>query len=171
MRTKTVTVFGSSKPTEDDPLYRSAHEIGLTLGKVGFAICNGGYGGTMEASSRGAKEAGGRVIGVTCKVFSREPNPYNDQIIEAKDVFSRLEKLVALGDAYIVLPGGTGTLVELAMVWELRAKRLIDERPIILYGDYWEQVIETTAIERPESRKNIRIVHSIEQLLGDLNSD
>lgn len=172
MTTKTVTIFGSSKPQQGESSYQSAYELGLALGRAGFTICNGGYGGTMEASARGAKQAGSHTVGITCTVFSRSgPNPYNDTVIETKDLFTRLEKLIELGDAYIALPGGSGTLVELAMVWEMTAKRLIQPRPIIIYGDYWLPVIEATARERPKSARAIQIADTIEKVLTILNTN
>jgi len=166
---KTVTIFGSSQPRQGEPLYQSAYELAAALGKAGFTICNGGYGGTMEATSRGAKDAGSTSIAVTCKLFTRSgPNAFVDQVIETEDLFSRLETLIELGRAYIVLPGGSGTLVELALVWELTAKGLLTARPIILYSDYWRPVVETTARERPHSTRCLSFANSSPQVLDML---
>lgn len=138
-----VTVFGSAKPAEGEEEYREAYEVGYVLGKAGFVVCNGGYGGTMEASARGAKEAGGKTIGVTAEIFARHANPWIDQEIRMKSLVERLMKLIELGSAYIVLRGGTGTLLELAAVWEFITKRLIAEKPIITIGTFWDDVVRT----------------------------
>ncbi|MBU1298526.1 MAG: LOG family protein [Bacteroidetes bacterium] len=141
--TKTVTIFGSSRVSKDSNDYQNAYELGKLLGKAGFTICNGGYGGIMEATARGAKSAGGRTIGIITEIFSRFPNRYIDQTILEKTLLSRLEKLVEIGDAYIVLKGATGTLAELAIVWEYINKGIMTEKPIIVLGNFWLPVIKT----------------------------
>lgn len=136
------------------------------MGRAGYTVRNGGYGGTMEASARGTKDAGGTVVGVTCKVFDRSgPNAYNDRVDTADDLYQRLAKLIEGADACVVLPGGSGTLVELAMVWELVAKRVISSRPIILYGRFWEQVIELAAKERPRTARLVQVANSPQQVV------
>lgn len=142
---KVVTVFGSSRPKEGESEYKLAYEIGKKLASDGFIVCNGGYGGIMAASSRGAKEAGGRTIGVTFDYGSsrRSPNRWLDEQIHVPTLIERLMRLIELGDAYVVLKGGTGTLLELAAVWEFINKTLILEKPIIVIGDFWNSVIET----------------------------
>jgi hypothetical protein len=147
-----VTIFGSSKPKPGEPAYQLAYDLGKSLAKAGFTVCNGGYGGTMEAGSKGAKDAGGKTIGVTCNIFGRSgPNAFLDDIIETDNLHTRLTKLIDLAGAYIVLPGGSGTLVELSLVWEMVAKKLMNHKPIILMGDFWQPVIEITATERPKT--------------------
>lgn len=138
-----VTVFGSSKPREGDAEYETAQEVGRRLAEAGFTVCNGGYGGIMEASARGAKEAGGVTIGVVARIFSTVSNPFIDRKIVENSLVDRLMKLIELGDAYVVLKGGTGTLVELALVWELMNKRLAAEKPIVVVGSFWSPVIKT----------------------------
>lgn len=138
----TVTIFGSGTASPNDDLYATARELGRLCAQAGWAVCNGGYGGTMEATARGAREAGGHTIGVTCPAFGRGgPNRWIAEQIETDNLFDRVRKLIELGDAYVVLPGGTGTLVELALVWELRCKGLIAaRRPVLLLGDFWRPV-------------------------------
>jgi uncharacterized protein (TIGR00730 family) len=166
MSEKIVTVFGSSKPQEGEPAYRSAYDLGFELASVGWTICNGGYGGTMEASAKGAKDAGGSTIGVTCNIFgSSGPNPFLDQVIETNDLFTRLTRLIEIGQAYVALPGGSGTLLELTLVWELVAKHLMNPKPIILLGRFWETVIATAAIERPKSKDTVSIAENVPQVI------
>ncbi len=141
-REKTVTVFGSAKPKEGEPAYEEARQLGRELARAGFRLCNGGYGGIMEASARGAKSEGGKTIGITTKAFGCGANSWIDQEFCEETHASRLGKLIELGDAYVVLSGGTGTLVELATVWEYRNKRLISEKPIVVIGDFWRSFIE-----------------------------
>lgn len=140
---KIITIFGSSRTAANDIEYKTAFELGDLLVKAGFTVCNGGYGGIMEATARGAKNAGGRTIGVITEIFSRSPNQYIDQIILEKTLLSRLEKLVEIGDAYVVLKGATGTLAELAIVWEYINKGIMTEKPIIVLGNFWLPVIKT----------------------------
>ena len=140
---KTVVIFGSSKPAEGDGQYHLAFELGEALGAAGYTVANGGYGGTMAAASRGAKQAKARTIGVTCRAFGRSsPNSWIDEEVRTKDLSERLMSLIDLGDAYIVLPGGTGTLLELAMCWELTNKRFLPTRPIICLSHCWKRVID-----------------------------
>ena len=138
-----ITVFGSARPVEGDTLYEEARILGRELGLAGCVICNGGYGGTMEASARGAKEAGGKTIGVVSEFFSIEPNRWIDKRIVVKSLTDRLMELISLADGYIVLKGGTGTLLEFAIVWEFMNKSVIEQKPVIVLGNFWNGVIDT----------------------------
>ena len=138
-----VTIFGSSRPQHGEPEYQIAHELGKLLAEAGCVVCNGGYGGTMEASARGAKDANGRTVGVICDFFSKIANSYIDETIMTKTLNERLMKLVDIADAYIVLKGGTGTLLEFATVWEYMNKHVIASKPIIVIGAFWSSVVTT----------------------------
>jgi uncharacterized protein (TIGR00725 family) len=134
-----VTVFGSSSPLPDSPEYARAFRVGQIVARHGLELVNGGYTGTMEASARGAREAGGEVTGVTVRTFTyAPPNAWLTRIIEAPDLFHRLSELMALGDLYVVLPGSTGTLVELSLVWESFNKGLAEKS--ILADPVWQAV-------------------------------
>lgn len=139
---KIVTLFGSSVPREGSADYTTAYECGRLLADAGFAICNGGYAGIMEASARGARDAGGSTIGVTVAEWLRSPNRWIQQEIKRPTLIDRLMKLVELGDAYVVFRGGTGTLLEFACVLELVNKEMVERRPIVLFGNYWNGVLE-----------------------------
>jgi len=119
----------------------TAYEIGSELGRSGFKICNGGYGGVMAASARGAKEAGASTIGVTTDFYKSKANPWIDKEIKLPTPIDRLLMLVELGEVYVVLKGGTGTLLELACVWEFINKNFVKEKPIVVFGDFWTPVI------------------------------
>ncbi len=138
-----ITVFGSARSVEGDTFYEEARLLGRELGTAGCAVCNGGYGGTMEASARGAKEVGGKTIGVVSEFFSTEPNRWIDKKVVVKSLTDRLMELISLADGYIVLKGGTGTLLELASVWEFMNKSVIEQKPVIVLGHFWNGVIDT----------------------------
>lgn len=137
-----VTVFGSSRPKQNDALYAAARTLGAALADQGWSVCSGGYGGVMEAVSRGAKEAGGRTMAVTARSWSSRANPWIDEEIRVDTWQERLFELIARGHGYVACPGGTGTLVELAVVWEMLNKGVMRKKPMIVLGRFWQPVIE-----------------------------
>ena len=136
-RQKIITVFGAYAPQPGEAEYELARELGKQIATAGWAVMNGGYAGTMEASACGAKEAGGHVIGVTVETFSREPNAFTDETIHTRDLWERLRVLLDRADAYIVLSGATGTLAEIGLAWEMQSKRLMPPKPLVFLGDFW----------------------------------
>ncbi|NLB71828.1 MAG: LOG family protein [Chloroflexi bacterium] len=141
-----VSVFGSAFPTPGQPSYQDALELGRLLGQNGFSVMTGGYCGTMEAVSHGANEAGANVIGVTCRqIEDYRPTGANQWVkdIQATDLLSeRIEVLTSQADAFIALPGGVGTLVEVAMVYNKMAINSIPSRILILIGEGWKQTFD-----------------------------
>ncbi len=111
----------------------------------------------MLAAAKGAAEAGGEIIGVTCSAFkSSRANEYVTREIVTVSLDERLDMLVKLGQAYIVLPGGTGTLLELAKVWELKNKGFLNaDKPIILLGGFWKPLIELIATDDADSSRYV----------------
>ncbi len=109
---------------------------------MGFVVCSGGYGGVMEAVSRGAKEAGGQTLAVTAESFQSRANQWVDEEIRVKTWDERLFELIRRGHGYVVCRGGTGTLVELAVVWEMINKGAMARKPLVVLGDFWQPVIE-----------------------------
>ena len=166
-----ITVFGSSAPQEIEPAYQSAYRLGRVLAGAGWTVCNGGYGGTMEAAARGAVEAGGHTIGVTCSAFGRSgANPYIRQEVPTFDLLTRLNTLIRLGRGYVVLPGGTGTLLELSCVWEMTNKSIWKvRRPIVLLGRFWEPVLECVCRETSDVDMPHIVEHAedVPQILTD----
>lgn len=146
-----VSVFGTGRVKPGRPVYGFAEQVGRALAEAGFAIANGGYRGLMEASAKGAAEAGGTVIGVTCSAFRNSAaNEYVTQEVVTASLDERLNMLVRLGRAYVVLPGGTGTLLELATVWELKNKGFLDAgKPIVLAGEFWRPLADLVAGDDP----------------------
>ncbi len=154
---KTITIFGSGRSKPGEPAYELAEETGGLLARAGFTIANGGYGGTMLAAAQSAAQAGGKVIGVTCSAFKNSrPNKYISSEIVTANLDERLNKLLELGENYIVLPGGTGTLLELAKIWEIKNKGFLDEdKKIILVGDFWQPLVKLMAKDDPRSEKQL----------------
>jgi len=138
----TITVFGSSRPREGSAEYENARALGGALATAGFTVCSGGYGGTMEAVSRGAKEAGGRTVAVTAEFFAARANRWVDEEVRVNTWQERLFALVERGAGYVACKGGTGTLVELAVVWEMLNKRVMPEKPFVVLGDFWGPILE-----------------------------
>ena len=134
---KVVAVFGSYRPTPGAPEYELGCEVGRLVARAGWTVINGGYGGIMEASARGAKERDGRVIGVTMESFSPQANPFTDETVCAANLWERLRTLINRADAFIALPGATGTLAEVAVAWELMSKRLMPPKPLVFLGEFW----------------------------------
>ena len=138
-----VSVFGGSRAPEDSDDYRDAYLLGRLLAERGYTLCNGGYDGTMAAAARGAKDAKGRTIGITVEALARRlsPNPWIDEEVATATLFARLEQLATLGDAYVALRGGIGTLLELALVWNLLQIQSTPHKPIITVGSGWRSVL------------------------------
>ena len=139
---RVVTVFGSGRPREEDAHYAQAQELGAALASEGFTVCTGGYAGVMEAVSRGAKEAGGRTIAITAAHFQSRVNRWVDEEVRVKTWQDRLFELIERGHGYVACPGGTGTLVELAVVWEMANKGVMAVKPLVVLGDFWQPVID-----------------------------
>jgi uncharacterized protein (TIGR00730 family) len=137
-----VAVFGGSRAAPGSPEYLEAYAIGRLLARAGFTVMNGGYGGTMEASARGAKENGGRTLGVISGEFNElKPNAYLDDTVLREDLFLRIREMYSRADAFIVLKGSMGTLAELALVWNLTKLEVGRRKPIVLLGEGWTNVL------------------------------
>jgi uncharacterized protein (TIGR00725 family) len=139
---KTITIFGSAVPAENDVQYKFAYRLGVLLTQNGYNICTGGYRGIMEAASKGAFDNGGLVYGVTVDLWDSEPNRYITIEVREEKLFERIIKLLELGDAYIILQGGTGTLLEFAAVWEFANKNLQQPKPIICHSRMWKEIAD-----------------------------
>jgi len=138
-----ITVFGSSRPGEGDTDYEEARVLGRALARRGFAVCSGGYGGVMEAVSRGAKEEGGKTYGVTAEFFkAAQLNRWVDVEVRKQTWEERLFELIRLGHGFVACKGGTGTLVELAVVWEMLNKSVMSGKPFAVLGEFWEPILE-----------------------------
>jgi uncharacterized protein (TIGR00730 family) len=152
---KTVTVFGSSIPLPGDNEYETAYQLGKKLAMNGLDVCTGGFHGIMDAVSKGAVENGGNAIGVTLDIYNAVPSKYLSKQIVCNSLQERLQHLVDLGDAYVVLQGGTGTLLELALVWEYMNKNMIQPKPFACHSNLWKQIFSVMEEQiKKEKRKN-----------------
>ncbi|MCK6584226.1 MAG: LOG family protein [Anaerolineales bacterium] len=141
-----VTVFGGAQPKEGTPAYEEARELGSLLAQRGHVVLSGGYMGTMEAVSRGANEAGGHVIGVTCEdIEAWRPTKANGWVKEERRKKTLHERILALiegCDAAMALPGGAGTLTEIMMMWNLMIVESLPRRPLVLIGRGWQSTFD-----------------------------
>jgi uncharacterized protein (TIGR00730 family) len=141
-----ITVFGGSAPQPGQPAYMEAQHLGELLAQAGHEVVTGGYMGVMEAVSRGAAEAGGRAIGVTCQEIEDwrpiDPNRWNSEIDREVTLFDRLDVLIRESDAWLAMPGGPGTLVEISLVWNLLIIHAVPQRPLILVGESWKRIMD-----------------------------
>ena len=168
-KVKQIAYFGFADAAENDPLYKEAYECSRYLSEKGYIAINGGGPGVMRAVSEGAKAAGGTTIGVTfypkdiSNFEGRDPKNPLDQVIETKNYLERTLKLLELGDIYVIFRGGTGTISEFGMAWGLARLYFGHHKPLILYGDFWNEVIKTFEKHmriRPEDLKVYQIVNS-----------
>ena len=173
-----ITIFGGSQPKPGSPAYAQAYELGKLLALAGHTILTGGYMGTMEAASRGANEAGGHVIGVTCADIEAWRGSRANAWVKEERRFAtlqeRLNELILACDAAIALPGGPGTLAEISMTWNLMIVDSIPHKPLILAGDGWKNVLATFQREfatytYPDQAKFIKFAETVYQA-GELVS-
>src|SRR5256886_11113555 len=137
-----VTIFGGSKCGEDSEEYAQARRVGQLLAEAGFTICTGGYLGVMEAASRGARDRGGRVVGIVMNQFKAEPNRYLTDKVATPHFYERLQRLITRSVGFIAIRGGMGTVTELSLVWNKIQTRVIGPRPLVLLGDCWRPVVK-----------------------------
>lgn len=137
-----VTVFGSARFLPDHAYYRQAEEVGRLLAESGYAVMTGGGPGLMEAANKGAREAGGYTIGCNIQLpREQKPNAYLDKFVEFDHFFVRKVMLVKYSTAFVVMPGGFGTLDEAFEVMTLMQTQKLDSFPVVaLGGDYWEEL-------------------------------
>ena len=139
-----VAVFGSSTIAPDSPAYLEAFDLGRRLAQAGAGVITGGYGGAMEACSRGAREAGGRVIGVTVELFERRGpvNRWVEERVHTPDLFERLRHMISRADGFIAVGGSVGTVTEVMLTWTLLSVSARAAAPLVLLGRPWRPWLE-----------------------------
>lgn len=176
----TVTVFGSARFREDNPYYQQAHALGKRLAEEGFSVMTGGGPGIMEAANRGAKEGGGLSIGCNIHLpHEQKPNPYLDVFVEFDYFFVRKVMLVKYSCAFVVMPGGFGTLDEVSETITLIQTRKISHFPVILMGtEYWAPLIDffrtsllANGAIKEEDLAIITVTDSIDEALATIHSE
>jgi uncharacterized protein (TIGR00730 family) len=169
---RTIAVFGSSRREEVSALYREAYDLGRSLAKAGYTVLSGGYNGSMAAVSRGAREAGGHVIGITCAIFDPlPPNPWLTEEVKAPTMLERLRIMLDRSDGFVAVRGGIGTLSEVTLAWSLLQTRTMAGKPLVLLGANWQAVVEVFR-DHSDLGNSIaalaRIVHSPAEVLAAL---
>ena len=160
-----VTVFGSARFDENHRYYQLARETGAALARAGYAVMTGGGPGIMEAANRGAREAGGLSLACNIKLpFEQKANPYIDKFIEFEHFFIRKVMLVKYSSAFVVMPGGFGTLDEAFEVMTLVQTGKLDRFPIVgMGGEFWQQLRnfaqETMLNEGVISPEDLDLIH------------
>ena len=141
---KGVTIFGSARVRPGDPMYAAAEETARLLGEAGFAIITGGGPGIMEAGNRGARAAGARSIGLNIELpFEQGTNPYVDIAVEFRYFFVRKTMFVKYAQAFVIFPGGFGTMDELFESLTLIQTGKVQNFPVILFGSaYWSGLLD-----------------------------
>ena len=139
-----VTVFGSARVKENTPNYELARRLGAAVARLGFTVMTGGGPGIMEAANRGARDVGGRSVGCGIKLpVEQQPNAYLDRSVTMHYFFVRKALLIKYSYAFVVMPGGAGTLDELFEALTLIQTRKIKNFPIVIMGtSYWKELID-----------------------------
>lgn len=144
---KVISIFGGASPRRETPDYEEARTLGADLARAGWTVATGGYAGMMEAASRGACEAGGHVVGVTCTLIENWRGIRANEWVREEKRFEtlrdRLYHLVEFSDAALALPGGIGTLTEVALTWSLMQAGEIKAKPLVVVGRVWTETLAT----------------------------
>ena len=155
MAEKIVTIFGGSRCDETSAEYAEARKVGAMLADANFTICTGGYLGVMEAASRGARERGGRVLGIVMNQFKAEPNRFLTDKVASNHFYDRLQKLIDRSVGFIALRGGMGTVTEISLVWNKLQTGVIEPRPLVLLGDCWPPIVKCWQANLPVSDADV----------------
>lgn len=153
-----VTIFGGSKCDETCAEYAQARRVGQLLAEAGFTICTGGYLGVMEAASRGAREKGGRVLGIVMNQFKAEPNRFLTDKVASAHFYERLQNLISRSLGFIALRGGMGTVTEVSLVWNKLQTHVIEPRPLVLLGDCWPPLVKAWQDHLAVSESDVRVL-------------
>ena len=173
-----VTVFGSARIQRDDPHYELARKMGAAIARLGFTVMTGGGPGIMEAANRGAKEAGGRSVGCNIELpYEQAANAFLDRCVRLHYFFVRKALLVKYSYAFVVMPGGAGTLDELFEALTLIQTAKIKNFPIVIMGtDYWRELlhfIATMAQRRMIADADLKLIYatdSIDEAIAHIRS-
>jgi uncharacterized protein (TIGR00725 family) len=174
---RNIAFFGFADTKEDEPLYWAVYQVAKRVAQAGYVVVEGGGPGVMLAAGRGAKDGGGKVIGVTLQAEAipnfegRDPENPIDEEIKTKTYVERTLKLMEEGDVYIIFKGGSGTISEFGMAWGLARLYFGHHKPLILYGGHWYPIMEAIARNMPIRDEELQvydIATSPEQVLEDI---
>ncbi|MFD2565485.1 LOG family protein [Aquimarina rubra] len=160
---KYAALFGGSGKDRNSKEYKETIKIGSLLAEKGYIVKNGGYGGMMEAVSKGITDAGGKAVGITCKqVGSVQGNDFLTETVVTENLYQRLELLIDKTDLFIVQKGGIGTLSEVFLTLDIIRKESIVNRPkVFLIGDFWNAIVNSLKLNIiPEYEHDLFLVLS-----------
>jgi uncharacterized protein (TIGR00730 family) len=180
-----VTIFGSARAQPGSYVYEEVRRLSRELSAMDCKIVTGGGPGLMQAANQGASEANNsdeaRSLGINIQLpFEQEVNPFVDQAFEHQTFFTRLHHFVLLSDAFIVVPGGIGTVLETLMIWQLLQVRQVQNMPLILIGKMWPELLEwmkthmlrpELALVKPEDLSIPRCVNTADEAIALLRED
>lgn len=173
-----VAIFGFADAQPADQLYKEAVLVAKTLAKNGYLVVDGGGPGIMRAATEGAHLGGGKVVGVTFyptdSIFYEGKDPENnvDEEVITRNYVERTLKLLERGQIYVIFNGGTGTISEFGMAWGLARLYFGHHKPLILYGDFWQEIIEAFKRRmkiRPEELRVFKVTNSPHEVLVAIN--
>lgn len=173
-----IAIFGYADAIENGDLFQNVREVSKKLAQTGYTVVDGGGPGVMRAATVGAKEGGGKVIGVTLYVEDipnfegRDPKNMFDEEIKTNNYVERTLALMKTGQVYVVFNGGTGTISEFGMAWGLAKLYFGHHKPLILYGKFWENIIKAfkeNMLIRPQELEVFKIVTSPEEVLDAIS--
>ncbi len=174
-----VAIFGFADASENDELFKTVRSVTKELAEAGYIVVDGGGPGVMRAATIGAKEGGGKVIGVTLyseaipNFEGRDSENLFDEEIKTTNYVERTLALMRTGQVYVIFNGGSGTISEFGMAWGLAKLYFGHHKPLILYGKFWENIIETfkeNMLLRPQELKVYKIVSSPEEVLDAIKA-
>ncbi|MDP2855349.1 MAG: TIGR00730 family Rossman fold protein [Smithellaceae bacterium] len=159
-----VTIFGSARIKPDDKYYHMAEKLGQLLAQNGFPVITGGGAGIMEAANKGAAEAGGQSVGMNIKLpFEQKPNPYANLQLDYKYFFIRKVMFVKSAVAYVIMPGGYGTMDEFFEALTLIQTKRVKSFPVILMGrEYWQGLLDW--LKNSMLQQNMILSYDIEMI-------
>lgn len=174
-----VAIFGFADASENDELFKTVRSVAKELAEAGYIVVDGGGPGAMRAATIGAKEGGGKVIGVTLyaekipNFEGRDPENLFDEEIKTTNYVERTLALMRTGQIYVIFNGGSGTISEFGMAWGLAKLYFGHHKPLILYGKFWENIINAfkeNMLVRPQELKVYKIVSSPEEVLDAITA-
>jgi len=168
-----LAAFGSSRIGAETVAYQDVFALSKKIAVAGWNGATGGHQGMMAAFSEGMHAGGGHIRGITLERFPTPPDNTLSEEIRSRDFFERMGSMIEQSDAWLVLPGGLGTLAELAMTWDLLAIRVLEPRPLLLYGEMWQPIVDTLSVQlvlsADKAFESIQICNSHEDVLNALH--
>lgn len=177
-----ISIMGSSSNGEDTPLFSTAFNIGKIIAEHNITVANGGYTGIMDTTAKGSQSVGGKAIGITTdEITKHPPSKYLTEEFREPTLSTRMQQLISIADYFLILPGSTGTLTELALIWDMMKLDLLPIKPIILFSDKWNKIFNLMFVEEDnivpsslwkkdkEVKDSTYFIDSIESLIDILN--